>query len=208
MHRFTSITFSLLVFIGLQVSVQTAGRRFERSIERPFVSLLTVPNGMKWGSWAQREFCPSGTYAAGFSLKVEELSVLSDNTALNAIRLHCISLFKGSGLDELESFVESNVGSWGQWTKIKWCPSGFLKAFQLRVESSQGIRDDTAVNNIRFNCTEGSLLLGDGTDKGEWGDWSSSCQGRGMCGIMTRIEEKLKFGDDTALNDARMFCCD
>ncbi|XP_016103569.1 vitelline membrane outer layer protein 1-like [Sinocyclocheilus grahami] len=209
MHRFISIMFSLLAFIGLQGSVQTAGRRSERSIERHFVSLLMVRNGMNWGSWAQREFCPRGTYAAGFSLMVEELSFgLWDNTALNGIRLHCISLFKDTQSDEHDSFVQSHVGSWGQWTKIKWCPSGFLTAFQLRVESSQGIGDDTAANNIRFNCSGGSLLLGDGTHGGEWGNWSPSCQGRGMCGIMTRIEEKLKFGDDTALNDARMFCCD
>lgn len=205
MHRFISVTFSLLVFIGLQAGVQTGGRRFERSIERHFVSLLTVRNGMDWGSWAQREFCPSGTYAAGFSLMVEDLHIFSDNTALNGIRLHCTSLFKGS---EHDSVIQSNVGSWGQWTKIKWCPSGFLKAFQLRVESPQGIKDDTAANNIRFNCTGGDVLLGDGTDRGEWGEWSPSCQGRGMCGIMTRIEEPLRFGDDTALNDARMFCCD
>ncbi|KTG06956.1 hypothetical protein cypCar_00020875 [Cyprinus carpio] len=177
MHRFISVTFSLLVFIGLQAGVQTGGRRFERSIERHFVSLLTV----------------------------EDLHIFSDNTALNGIRLHCTSLFKGS---EHDSVIQSNVGSWGQWTKIKWCPSGFLKAFQLRVESPQGIKDDTAANNIRFNCTGGDVLLGDGTDRGEWGEWSPSCQGRGMCGIMTRIEEPLRFGDDTALNDARMFCCD
>ncbi|XP_016325650.1 vitelline membrane outer layer protein 1-like [Sinocyclocheilus anshuiensis] len=209
MHRFISIMFSLLAFIGLQGSVQTAGRRSERSIERHFVSLLMVRNGMNWGSWAQREFCPRGTYAAGFSLMVEELSFgLWDNTALNGIRLHCISLFKDPHSDEHDRFIQSEVGSWGQWTKIKWCPSGFLTAFQLRVESSQGIGDDTAANNIRFNCSGGSLLLGDGTHRGEWGDWSPLCQGRGMCGIMTRIEEKLKFGDDTALNDARMFCCD
>ncbi|XP_016423553.1 vitelline membrane outer layer protein 1-like isoform X2 [Sinocyclocheilus rhinocerous] len=209
MHRFISIMFSLLAFIGLHVSVQTAGRRSERSIERHFVSLLMVRNGMNWGSWAQREFCPRGTYAAGFSLMVEELSFGPwDNTALNGIRLHCISLFKDPHSDEHDSFIQSEVGSWGQWTKIKWCPSGFLTAFQLRVESSRGIGDDTAANNIRFNCSGESLLLGDGTHRGEWGDWSPLCQGRGMCGIMTRIEEKLKFGDDTALNDARMFCCD
>uniref|UniRef100_A0A671KJ80 Vitelline membrane outer layer 1 homolog a n=1 Tax=Sinocyclocheilus anshuiensis TaxID=1608454 RepID=A0A671KJ80_9TELE len=98
--------------------------------------------------------------------------------------------------------------SWGQWTEIKWCPSGFLTAFQLRVESSQGIEDDTAANNIRFNCSGGSLLQGEGTYWGEWGNWSPLCQGRGICGIMTRIDEPQGIGDDTALNDVCMFCCD
>uniref|UniRef100_A0A8C1SBB7 Uncharacterized protein n=1 Tax=Cyprinus carpio TaxID=7962 RepID=A0A8C1SBB7_CYPCA len=33
-------------------------------------SALTVSNGRVWGSWGQKEMCPSGTHAAGFSLKV------------------------------------------------------------------------------------------------------------------------------------------
>ncbi len=65
MHLFM---FSLLVIIGLQV--ESAGGRSVGSIERSFTSLLTVHNGMKFGSWGQREMCPSETYAAGFSLKV------------------------------------------------------------------------------------------------------------------------------------------
>ncbi len=51
------------------------------------------------------------------------------------------------------------VVSWGEWTDIKWCPSGLLTAFQLRVESSQGVDDDTGANNIRWVC--GRHLLWD-----------------------------------------------
>uniref|UniRef100_A0A9J8C364 Vitelline membrane outer layer 1-like protein n=1 Tax=Cyprinus carpio carpio TaxID=630221 RepID=A0A9J8C364_CYPCA len=206
MHRFISVTFSLLVFIGLQAGVQTGGRRFERSIERHFVSLLTVRNGMDWGSWAQREFCPSGTYAAGFSLMVEDLHIFSDNTALNGIRLHCTSLFKGS---EHDSVIQSNVGSWGKWSDIKWCSSGFLTTFQLRVEPYKGIMDDTAANNIRFNCSGNTeMLQGSGMSWGEWGEWSETCGGKGICGIETMVEQPQGVGDDTALNDMRMYCCD
>ncbi|XP_052443961.1 vitelline membrane outer layer protein 1 isoform X2 [Carassius gibelio] len=134
--------------------------------------------------------------------KVEEtLCVIwDDNTALNGIRLHCIDPSKGS--------VQSEVGSWGKWTEIKWCPSGLLTAFQLRVESSQGIEDDTAVNNIRFRCSRGSLLEGDGTGWGEWGYMSTTCEGKAICGIQTQVEEPQGMRDDTALNDAWMLCCD
>ncbi|XP_048022426.1 vitelline membrane outer layer protein 1 homolog [Megalobrama amblycephala] len=146
-------------------------------------------------------------YAAGFSLRVEESSyIMNDDTSLNGIRLHCVYPSKGS--HELYETIESDVGNWGEWKDIKWCPSGFLKAFQLRVESSLGVGDDTAANNIRFKCSQDSVLQGDGTAWGNWGKWSSTCGGTGICGIKTRVEEPKGRGDDTALNDAQMYCCD
>uniref|UniRef100_A0A673HCX3 Vitelline membrane outer layer protein 1-like n=1 Tax=Sinocyclocheilus rhinocerous TaxID=307959 RepID=A0A673HCX3_9TELE len=246
MHQFISIMFSLLVITGLQVSVESTGTRSERSIDRRYRSELTVPNGGRWGSWGQREMCPTGTYAAGFSLKVEDPIGRGDDTALNGIRLHCVDLFQGSSHSYHDyASVQSDVGSWGRWTDIKWCPSGFLTAFQLRVEKSQGdgddtafffswgrwtdikwcpsgfltafqLRveksqgdgDDTAANNIMFKCSRGSLLQGDSTHWGDWGPWSQTCEGKGICGIKTQIEEPQGRGDDTALNDVRMFCCD
>ncbi len=65
-----------------------------------------------------------------------------------------------------------------------------------------------SVTFFRFNCSGGAFLQGDGTDRGEWGDWSTACQGRGICGINTKIEEEQGMGDDTALNDVMMICCD
>ncbi|XP_048022418.1 vitelline membrane outer layer protein 1 homolog isoform X1 [Megalobrama amblycephala] len=203
MHHFISFAFTLLAIIGLHVSVQSTGN---------FVSLLTVTNGMEQGSWGERELCPIRTYAAGFRLKVEKPHV-SDNTALNGIRLYCVSQTKDLLDSNEDTFVQSDVGSWGEWTDAKWCPSGFLTAFQLRVQSAQKLQDNTAANNIKFKCSQGDgtdlLLQGDGTDRGEWGDWSPLCQGKGICGIRTRVEKSQGyFIDDTALNDARMFCCD
>uniref|UniRef100_A0A672LB36 Vitelline membrane outer layer 1 homolog b n=1 Tax=Sinocyclocheilus grahami TaxID=75366 RepID=A0A672LB36_SINGR len=197
------LLFVLLVINGLHVSVQTAGRRSARSVNRYYRSRLTVSNGMNWGLWGFKDMCPSGMYAAGFSLKVSRVDEPSygfwdDNKGLTGIRLHCINLINKTLF----------FHSWGQWTEIKWCPCCFLTAFQLRVESFQGIGDDTAANNIRFKCSGGSLLHGDGTSWGEWGGWGPTCQGKAICGIKTRIEEPQGSGDNTALNDARMYCCD
>ncbi|XP_073681061.1 vitelline membrane outer layer protein 1-like [Garra rufa] len=201
----------LLVIIGLHVSVQTYIMDSDPDINRKNRWWLVVYYATNWGSWGFKDVCPNGTYAAGFSLKVEELSYgfWDDNTALNGIRLHCVDPSKGlSNSYENYASVQSDVGSWGEWTEIKWCPSGFLTAFQLRVESSQGIEDDTAANNIRFNCTGGSVLEGDGTAWGNWGYWSSTCEGKGICGIMTQVEKPQGMRDDTALNNAWMLCCD
>uniref|UniRef100_A0A9J8CFW0 Vitelline membrane outer layer protein 1-like n=1 Tax=Cyprinus carpio carpio TaxID=630221 RepID=A0A9J8CFW0_CYPCA len=203
MHHF--MMFSLLVITGLQVSVESAGIRSERSIDRHYRSELTVPNGGSWGSWGHREMCPAGTYAAGFSLRVEDpVGPREDDTALNGIRLHCVYT---PSLYHHYSSVQSDVGSWGRWTEIRWCPSGFLKAFQLRVEPSQGNDDDTAANNIMFRCSQGTLH-GDGTNWGDWGTWSQTCEGKGICGLKTRIEVPQGRGDDTSLNDVIMYCCD
>ncbi|KAF4099026.1 vitelline membrane outer layer protein 1 homolog [Onychostoma macrolepis] len=147
--------------------------------------------------------CPPGTYAAGFSLKVED-PIDGDDTALNGIRLHCVA--SNSMYSPNSASVQSAEGSWGGWKAIKWCPSGFLTAFQLRVESSQGGGDDTAANNINFKCGENELK-GDGTNWGDWGGWSERCDGKGICGIKTLVEEPQGRGDDTALNDVHMYCC-
>ncbi len=80
MHHFISL---LLVIIGLHVSVESAGRRSERSINRYYGSELNVSNGMDWGSWGFKDMCPTGTYAAGFSLKV--------SLALNLLLLYGVA---------------------------------------------------------------------------------------------------------------------
>ncbi|XP_067280457.1 vitelline membrane outer layer protein 1 homolog [Pseudorasbora parva] len=201
MSHFFFIVISLLAIIGQHVSAQTVERR-KRSSSREVRSVMFVTNGGPWGTWRAIDVCPYGTYAAGFSLRVEN-PINGDDTALNGIRLYCADWSRG-----FVSSIESDTGYWGDWTDVKWCFNGYLKAFQLRVESRKGKGDDTAANNIRFWCSDGSWLEGDGTSWGDWGDWSQTCWGKGICGLSTRIEEKQGKGDDTALNDVHMYCCD
>ncbi|XP_026110100.1 vitelline membrane outer layer protein 1 homolog [Carassius auratus] len=144
----------------------------------------------------------------GSVLKVEAPVGQADDTALNGIRLYCVG--SGNLTDSYPSYckVQSDVASWGQWTDITWCPSALLTAFQLSVEPPQGNADDTAANNIMFRCSNGVSQLGNGTDLGDWGDWSDTCEGTGICGLRTLVELPQGNGDDTALNDVIMYCCD
>ncbi|XDV33820.1 hypothetical protein PO909_004088 [Leuciscus waleckii] len=200
----------MYVNVLMQLSAQETNctKSPECSNGQAYACELTVSNGMAWGIWGFKDMCPSGTFASGFSLKVKRPIGAGDDTALNGIRLHCVSLSKGPSDSQKNTTIESDVGNWGEWTDIQWCHSGVLKSFQLRVESPQGDKDDTAANNIRFTCTGGDVLDGDGTNWGKWGIWSPKCLGEGICGIQTRVEPQRGSGDNTALNDVRMFCCD
>ncbi|XP_004638408.1 vitelline membrane outer layer protein 1 homolog [Octodon degus] len=164
-------------------------------------SVIEVTNGGPWGDWAWPEMCPEGYFASGFSLKVEPVQgIPGDDTALNGIRLHCT---RGGA----QSVIESKSGRWGSWSEPMWCPNrSFLVAFALRVEPAVIPGDNTAANNLRFRCSDGTELEGPGLNWGEFGEWSNSCS-KGVCGLQTKIEEPRGLRDDTALNDLRLFCC-
>lgn len=210
MHR---LTWSILIIFLALFACHVKGKRAQRSADRRYQSLLSVDNGQRWGTWGLKEICPLGYYAAGFSLKVAgywESLLVGDNTALNGIRLHCVNSLGGSGPYSDYATVQSDTGSWGKWTDIQWCNSGMLKSFQLRVEPYQGtVWDDTAANNIKFKCGgNDEEIKGAGMSWGDWGSWSASCTGKGICGIQTIVEEPRGVGDDTALNDVRFYCCE
>ncbi|CAI9549537.1 unnamed protein product, partial [Staurois parvus] len=97
---------------------------------------------------------------------------------------------------------------WGVWTGVQWCPTGNLISFALQVEQPlPGDGDDTAANNIMFQCSDQKILVGNGGAWGTYGQWSDVCR-NGICGIRTRVEAPQGSGDDTALNDVKFRCCD
>uniref|UniRef100_A0A8C5Q602 Vitelline membrane outer layer 1-like protein n=1 Tax=Leptobrachium leishanense TaxID=445787 RepID=A0A8C5Q602_9ANUR len=172
-------------------------------VEQSHASVIVVYNGGPWGPWGTMEMCPEGTKAAGFKLKVEREQGRGDDSALNGISLSCVNTTTFLTVKE----ITSSVGPEGDWTDIQWCPGSYLQAFCLRVEGRQDKGDDTAANNIKFRCTNGIELEGEGMYWGSWGDWSDSCSS-GIDGILTRLEEDMGNEDDTELNDAQFHCAD
>ncbi|XP_075703418.1 vitelline membrane outer layer protein 1-like [Rhinoderma darwinii] len=150
-------------------------------------AFIGIPNGGSWGEWGAVEWCPCGYHAKGFSLKVEEKQNAEDDTALNGIRL----LYKPV---------------WGKWSPTLWCPQGHLISFSMQVEPPRKGVDDTAANNLMFQCSDYHILLGNGQSWGHYGRWSGICI-NGICGMKTKIEPPQGSGDDTALNDVQFICC-
>ncbi|KAJ3597731.1 hypothetical protein NHX12_001248 [Muraenolepis orangiensis] len=182
--------------------VQRAGSEFNF---RKYSSVINVTNGEQFGRWTWPEMCPDTYFAVGFSIRVESNQYGLDDTALNGVRLICA---RGGDRSFLYS-IESDVGFYGQWSQVQYCPQGVLVSFQLRVEPHQGLfGDDTAANNIRFRCSSNPMLEGPGRSWGEYGSWSHSCPQGGICGIESKMESYQLGLDDSTLNDLRFYCCD
>ncbi|XP_044297747.1 vitelline membrane outer layer protein 1-like [Varanus komodoensis] len=171
--------------------------------QRYNTTFITVPNGGRWGTWGPVQFCPRPRgYAHGFSLKIQTFlgpGTRFDDTAMNGIRLYC----------ENGAVIESAVAPWGLWTKPKFCHKGYgpLRAFSMRVEPDQGSGDDTAVNDVQFICGEKHKLFGGGLNWGTFDKWSKACPDGYVCGLQTKVQEDQGEGDNTGLNDIKLFCC-
>ncbi|KAF7696786.1 hypothetical protein HF521_005204 [Silurus meridionalis] len=203
MHFALSVLFPLLVLSFGECAVVN-----DTQTKISVSNTIRVTNGQTWGVWGNPEKCPSGTYATGFSLKVQpHQGFWVDDTALNGIALHCSKPIGNNGIVGPYTTIRSSEGSWGSWTQNVWCPNGVLTAFQLQVESYQWLLDDSAATNIRFLCTGNQVLEGSGMNWGSWGSWSTVCAGTGICGIQTKVDSPNWQRDDTALNDVLFYCC-
>lgn len=184
---------------------------------------LSVDNGGLWGVWGNPEFCPAGTFASGYIMKIEPKQQINcDDTSLNAIRLICSD---SGGIDR--GPITSLEGPLGSWTSEESCTKDtYLVDFQLQVENGTVKRadlDNTCANYVKFHCRD---LAGNNNDAelalspgegfwGSWGSWSETCgQNSAICGLSTRVEgdQGEGFGDkgskdDRALNNVLFYCC-
>ncbi|XP_063420137.1 vitelline membrane outer layer protein 1 homolog [Mytilus trossulus] len=173
---------------------------------------LSVTNGGVYGVWESEEFCTKGHYAIGFRMKIEGQD--KDRSELNAIEIICGS--RGSYL--CGDRASSGQQKWGNWTGEALCPANtFLTAFSLQVDPYDVDKDSTGVNYIRFRCRyfNGEFIAEDLTYPpgigpfGTYGEWSDTCSiNSAICGLQTKIEAPQGEDDDTALNDAKFFCCE
>lgn len=169
-------------------------------------AVLEVGSG-PWGTDRDLALCPRGTWASGFSLRVEPKNKKGeDDTALNSVRLICTDPQATRSMR-----VQSHPGYWGDWGAVTSCPAGkFITGANLRLEEKQKKKDDTAANDVKFRCEGGAELKS--PNGATWGDWQeafTSCPaGQRVCGVQIKLEGKQgPDDDDTAMNGLSIACC-
>ncbi|CAL4109291.1 unnamed protein product [Meganyctiphanes norvegica] len=207
MRVITKLLFSLLC-IGVSPSVPAKVSDGTEEPREAYIT-LTLDWASHFGTWGELAFCPEGSFAHAFRLKVESESA-HDDTALNAIELSCAHRRQlgTKDIQERDSTITSSQGHWGDWKALKTCSDGFLTGLRMKSEEPQGhLHDDTAANDLEMQCAWGSEIHnGEGDHWGRWSSWSYCPQGWAICGLQTRVEG-TSANDDTALNDVKMFCC-
>ncbi|VXD25875.1 conserved exported hypothetical protein [Planktothrix serta PCC 8927] len=175
-----------------------------QNVRNDQVGMLEAPNATPWGSWTRAVYCPPGSWAAGYTMRVEPNQGTGDDTSLNAVALYCRDR---NGRDVTR--ITPHDGFWGSWREGANCPQGqFFTHFTLKVEPSQGSGDDTAANSVAFACNGQRIEASGGGQWGEFGEWQGKqFSGAAICGVRAKIEGKQGTGDDTALNNLEFTWC-
>lgn len=158
----------------------------------------------RFGTWAKRNYCSPGSYIVGLKLKSEKDQGSEDDTALNQIKMLCSN----------GDLIVSGSGTWGTWQSTLSCPNKQpMTGFQLQIEPYAGGaligEDDTAVNNVNFECNHDSNTQVSGNALTHWGTWRSwkRCPtGMAAIGFSVKKEGNQGLGDDTGVNGLSIFC--
>ncbi|MGI4840766.1 MAG: metallophosphoesterase [Janthinobacterium lividum] len=153
-----------------------------------------------WGDWSpQYSECEPGAKIDGFGLVSENSAY--DNSALNAIRMHC------SGPQQNES-IRNLEGIWGSASAMQLCPgsNNYMVGFALRI-TAKGAADETAATNMQMICKDDSKLTGVvPRELGTWRKAFTCPAGYAATGFKTRVERNLGTRDDSALNGLKLLC--
>ncbi|CAM2705819.1 unnamed protein product [Rotaria socialis] len=171
------------------------------------------PDVGEFGDFQDYEYCPEGSWAYGFRQRVEFFQFTRDDTALNAIRLHCRK-HDGTITGNISSFE----GYWGSWSNSAYCGDVngvymFYAAFKIEDYRGPSI-DDTSANDFRSQCWNGTVVSNNAlhaSNGNMFGTWkrSDACnKGSAICGISSKFDKPQGEGyDDTAMNGAFFKCC-
>ncbi|KAM7066683.1 LOW QUALITY PROTEIN: vitelline membrane outer layer protein 1-like [Acridotheres tristis] len=112
---------------------------------------------------------------------------------------------QGTGARQYQPILTvPNGGPWGSRGHRKFCPSGYSKGFELKVQPFQGFwpfGDDTAVNSVRLLCWDGGIEC----SVGWWGSWMEAqlCSSSKLVSFSLHVERWQYLRDNTTVNIVR-----
>ncbi len=158
-------------------------------------------NPGSWGSWSAYRYCPTGSFAVGYRMRVETTGH-DDDTTLNAVQLECMDAPGNL------STALAHDGLYGNWYEPAFCDGAFITGGAVRFTPSRGSNDDTAANDAKLRCSNGAdVVAPGGIATGNWLTSQTCGAGTSVCGISVRFEANQQSGDDSALNAVRFACC-
>ena len=164
-----------------------------------------------WGQFATRsDYCPAGSFAYRINQKFEAYQGSGDDTATNAISLHCFDRTTGA----FTAYATSDQGRYGTWraTAHGWPESvaSPMRGGTVGYQPSMGSSDDWAVMDLQvdFIGAHGANVPGEYMWRDPRWDHPEACPtGTAVCGIKTQVEPSQGSGDDTSLNGVAFECC-
>lgn len=101
--------------------------------------------------------------------------------------------------------VEGPVDWRGELHAQNFCKGGTMHGFEVKVESYMGPTvDDSAVNGLRFWCTDGSVIESGSAENGEWKGKQSCKEGNKIVKIQAVTGEEM--GDSFGVQQVSIFC--
>ena len=126
--------------------------------------------------------------------------------------------YESSGDRAATTVLEPEVDNpdWGQWGSAQFCPgNSFVRSVRVKYQESQGggDNDDTGVNGLELECSDGCMIT---SAVAEWGEWTPNmtCPGTNENGFMDKLNfrssgnlgQGLGDNDDTGADGFR-WCC-
>ncbi|KXZ48984.1 hypothetical protein GPECTOR_24g274 [Gonium pectorale] len=174
-------------------------------------SWITVGEGFA-GAWMDQKLCATYEYSSGspakitygaaitsYQLRMDSETGSGDKTALNGVKLGCSG---GATLTPTEGLT-------GTWTATAACPdNGKFNAARMRIEAKKTGADNTAANSLAFKCeSSGAEVVASEGYAGDYTEWATCPSGTYICGLQVRYQGNQFSGDDTAINGAKIACC-
>ncbi|VDI47391.1 Hypothetical predicted protein [Mytilus galloprovincialis] len=115
----------------------------------------TASSGQQqWGTWTVEALCPAKTFLTAFSLQVDQINTIYDNTGANYVRFSC-KYIKDEYFDFGLSVSPGHAryGLYGNWSDA--CPANSaICGVKTKMHAYQVHGDDTALNDVQFFCCE------------------------------------------------------